>query len=223
MWENLTWTGDDSWLAEAIAKESCIAVTNGLYMADLYPHIHSAALVIECTRDRGRLWCSFPEQAINTGSYRGKLAGLMAIHLLLLATNKVHPGLRGLVTIYFDCMSRLDKVQHLPPYWIPSRFQHSNILKNILVNCVGLSFAWHYRHVNAHQDDSTEYHLLSRESQLNCAMDFDAKSAIRALNATSLPRQQRFPLEPVCAFVGQHKLSADIGDHLRFWSHLKMA
>jgi hypothetical protein len=54
-------------------------------------------------------------------------------------------------------------------------------------------------------------------------MDFHAKSAIRALNATSLPPQQRFPLKPVCAFVGQHKLSADMGNHLRFWSHLKMA
>jgi hypothetical protein len=64
---------------------------------------------------------------------------------------------------------------------------------------------------------------LSKELQLNCVMDFHAKSAIRALNATSLPRQQRFLLEPVCAFVGQHKLSADMGDHLHFWSHLKMA
>jgi hypothetical protein len=53
-------------------------------------------------------------------------------------------------------------------------------------------------------------------------MDFHTKSAIRALKATSLPRQQRFPLEPMCAFIGQHKLSADMGNHLRFWSHLKM-
>jgi hypothetical protein len=167
MWENLTWTGDNSWLVEAIAEESCIAVTNGLYMANLYLHIHSAALVIECTRGRGRVWCSFPEQAINAGSYWGKLAGLMAIHLLLLATNKVHPGLRGSVTIYSDCMSGLNKVQHLPPYWIPLRCQHSDILKNILINCVNLSFARHYQHVKAHQEVGTEYHLLSRESQLN--------------------------------------------------------
>ena len=43
MWENLTWKGDNSWLVEAIAEESCIAVSYGLYMADLYPHIHSVA------------------------------------------------------------------------------------------------------------------------------------------------------------------------------------
>jgi hypothetical protein len=115
MWENLTWTGDHLLIAEVIADDSCIAVTNRLYMADLYPQIHSAALVLECTKGRGRLWCSFPEQAINAGSYRGKLAGLMAIHLLLLATNEVHPGLQGSITFFSDCISRLDKAQHLPP------------------------------------------------------------------------------------------------------------
>jgi hypothetical protein len=69
MWENLTWTGNDSWIAEAITNDSCIAVTDSLFMADLYPQIHTAALVIEYTKGRGRLWCSFPEQAINAGSY----------------------------------------------------------------------------------------------------------------------------------------------------------
>jgi hypothetical protein len=53
MWGNLAWTDDDSWIAEAIADKSCIAVTNRLYMADLYPQIHSAALVLECTKGRG--------------------------------------------------------------------------------------------------------------------------------------------------------------------------
>ncbi len=116
MWANLTWMGNDSWIAEVIADDSCIAVTNGLYMADLYPQTHSAALILECTKGRERLWYSFPEQAINPGSYRGELAGLMAIHLLLLATNKVHPGLQGSITIFSDCISGLNKVQHLPPY-----------------------------------------------------------------------------------------------------------
>jgi hypothetical protein len=57
----------------------------------------------------------FPEQALNAGSYRGESAGLMAIHLLLLAINEVHPGLKGSITIFSDCISGLDKVQNLPP------------------------------------------------------------------------------------------------------------
>jgi hypothetical protein len=74
-----------------------------------------------------------------------------------------------------------------------------------------------------HQDDGTKYHLLSRESQLNCAMDYKAKTAILSLNAMSLPRQQRFPLEPICVFIGNNKLTADMHDHLQYWAHLKLA
>jgi hypothetical protein len=85
----------------------------------------------------------------------------MAIHLLLLATNKVHPGLKGSITIFSDCISGLDKVPNLPSYRIPSRCRHSDKLKVIMVNCADLSFTQYYRHIKAHQDDGTEYHLLS--------------------------------------------------------------
>ncbi len=78
MWENLQWVGNDHWIAEAIEDGTLIAVTVGSYMKDLYPNIHSAALVLECKKGRGRLWCSFPEASEITCSYRGKLVGLMA-------------------------------------------------------------------------------------------------------------------------------------------------
>ena len=55
LWDNLTWVGDDDWLAAAIADGTCIAVTDGSYMKDLYPNIQSAAVVLECTKGRGRL------------------------------------------------------------------------------------------------------------------------------------------------------------------------
>jgi hypothetical protein len=47
MWENLAWMGDGSWIMEAISNNSCIAVTDGTFMVNLYPIIHAAALVIE--------------------------------------------------------------------------------------------------------------------------------------------------------------------------------
>jgi hypothetical protein len=85
LWENLQWVGDDDWLVVAYNEESCIAVTDGSYMKDLYPKIHSAAVVLKCTRGRGRIWCSFTEGSRVSCSYHGKLVGLMAIHLILLA------------------------------------------------------------------------------------------------------------------------------------------
>lgn len=58
MWDNLQWVGDDDWLATAISKGTCIAVTDGSYMKNLFPNIQSAAVVLECTRGRGR--CGAP-------------------------------------------------------------------------------------------------------------------------------------------------------------------
>jgi hypothetical protein len=55
MWDNLQWIGDDDWIGITIAEGTCIPVTDGSYMKDLYPHIHSAVVVLECTKGRGRV------------------------------------------------------------------------------------------------------------------------------------------------------------------------
>jgi hypothetical protein len=85
-----------------------------------------------------------------------------------------------------------------------------------------LFFSWHYKHVKAHQDNGKDYHLLYLELQLNCAMDYNAKTAIRSLNAMNLPHQQHFLLKLICAFASKNKLTANMGDHLRYWAHLKL-
>ncbi len=87
--------------------------------------------------------------------------GLMEIHLILLAVNKVNPRLSGRADIYSDCLGALDKVAHLPLQQIPSKCQHSNILKNIMFNCSQLSLTCRYSHLSAHQDDHQAYHSLS--------------------------------------------------------------
>ncbi len=80
-------------------------------------------------------------------SYRGKLVGLMGIHLILLAINEVNPGLQGSVHIFSDCLRALDKVRNSPPSRVPLGLVHSDVLKNILVNCDRLSFKHLYSHV----------------------------------------------------------------------------
>ncbi len=52
-------------------------------------------------------------------SYCSELIGLMAIHLIVLVTNKVNPGLKGFIHIYSDCLGDLEKVKNLPPSRIP--------------------------------------------------------------------------------------------------------
>jgi hypothetical protein len=206
MWENLQWVGDDHWIAEAIEDGTLIAVTDGSYMKDLYPNIHSAALVLKCMKGRGRLWCSFPEASEMACSYRGKLVGLMAIHLILLSVNKVQPNLKGTVRIFSDCLGALNKVKDLLPLRIPSSWAHSDVLNNILVNCMELSSTRLYSHVRAHQDDKMVYQDLSQPLQLNCSMDFHAKRVLLDIQLMNKPRQHAFPLKPVCTFAGPTKL-----------------
>ena len=82
MWDNIQWVGKDNWIAGAIRDGSCIAITDGSYMKNLYPYTHSVAFVLKCSNSKGRLWGSFPETSLNLCSYRGELVGLMAIHLI---------------------------------------------------------------------------------------------------------------------------------------------
>ena len=136
----------------------------------------------------------------------------MAIHLLLLAVNTVSPGLTGRVKIYSDCLGALGST--LPPYCIPTRCKHSNVLKMILVNCGDLSFHREYIHVNAHQDNLKRWEDLSREAQLNAACDAGAKAMLHSQDVTNLPQQEPFPLEPLCLFVEGTKMTSDTRAHI---------
>jgi hypothetical protein len=153
LWDNLKVTGGTSWIAKAIAEGTLLAVADGSYIRKQHPDLCAAAFILECTRHRGMLVGSFPEASKAASAFRGELLGLMAIHLLLLAVNTVSPGLSGRVKIYLDCLGALGRTAELPPYRIPTRCKHSNVLKMILVNCGGLSFHREYIHVDAHLDD----------------------------------------------------------------------
>ncbi len=216
MWDNLTIRGETSWLAEAIADNTLIAVTDGSYMKEIYPHINLAAFVLECSKGQGRLWGSFVEHTPDAGSYRGELLGLMAIHLILRGVNVVATNLRGLVLILFDCLGALNKVRDLPLHRIPMQCSHSDILKNIMANCSNLSFSRLYSHVRAHQDKGKAYGVLTKDAQLNCQMDYLAKKAIYETHAHKEAHMRRFPLEPICVFLGRSKLTSDKGERLQF-------
>ena len=149
--------------------------------------------------------------------------GLMAVHLLLLAANRVRPDLSGAADIFSDCLGALDKVSSLPANRIPTRCRHSDTLKNIMVNCEDLTFSRRYHHVRAHQDDSVDYLRLPRPAQLNCIVDLHAKREIWRLEGETPPTQEAFPLEPVAVFAGNEKLTSDTAPALRFWAHLRLA
>ncbi len=120
IWDDLKVTGGTDWVAQAIADNSLVAVTDGSYIKEPFPDLCSAAFVLECTQGRGRLVGAFAEASAAANAYRGELLGLMAVHLLLLAVDMVLPGLIGCATIYSDYLGALGRVAELPPYRIPT-------------------------------------------------------------------------------------------------------
>ena len=123
IWENLKVVGDPGWLEALIAESSCLAMTDGSYMKQMYPNISSAAFIFECSRGPGRIISYFVEHLPDAGSYRGELLGLMAIHLVLRGVHEFSPAIRGSVQIISDCMGALNKVENMPPYQIPTKMQ----------------------------------------------------------------------------------------------------
>ena len=114
------------------------------------------SLMIKCTEGRERIIRSFPEQTMVAWAYHGKLLGLVAIHLILLAANKANPHLPGCTRVISGCLGALGMVSNLPSNRIPMRCKHSDILKNIMINCSDLIFDLDYSHVRAHQDYSVD-------------------------------------------------------------------
>ncbi len=135
----------------------------------------------------------------------------------------VSPGLTGLVHILSDCLGALHKEENLPPYGIPTKCSHSDILKNIMVNCSNISFTRNFSHIKAHQDEGIKYGSLTRHTQLNQQMDYHAKKAIWEATPDPEAPTWQFPLEPICVFLGKNKPTSDKGESFKFWVEQQQA
>jgi hypothetical protein len=147
----------------------------------------------------------------------------MAVHLILLGINELDPTLAGKVKVYSDCKGALDKVEGLPPGCLTAKCKHSDILKNILVNCANLSFAVVFEHIEAYQDGGMDFHCLMRPAQLNCAVNAGTKRRLLEADATEQPVRQRFLLEPIVCYVKKDKMTMDTEDAIQFWAHSRLA
>ena len=87
MWDSMVLVGKYYWIEKDIANRSCVAVTNGSYMRELYPNVCSTAFIFECANSTGRLIGLFPETTVSANACRGKLLGLMTVHLILRSIN----------------------------------------------------------------------------------------------------------------------------------------
>ncbi len=200
LWEHLTITGGELWIHQSIAEGTLVAITDRLYMQELYPNTCLAAFVLECSKGRGRIYGTFSEATNVANIYQGELLSLMAIHLILLSVNKLNSQLSGSVEIVSDCLGALKQVTFLPSHRISSQCHHSDILKTILVHCCGLSFMTYYLHIKAHQDDNASFDKLSRKAQLNCICNHAARQRLVTNGMEDIAQGGLFPLELVSVF-----------------------
>ena len=84
-----------------------MGVTDGSYMRELRKDICSAAFFFESADKSCKLIGAFAEPSAAANAYRGELLGLLALHLILLAVNKVSPGLQGSITLHSDCLGAI--------------------------------------------------------------------------------------------------------------------
>ena len=92
-----------------------------------------------------------------------------------------------------------------------------------MVNCSNLTFLRIFPQVKAHQDDHIGCKSLMHSTQLNCQMDYHAKKTIWESDLNPEAPTCRFPLEPICVFLGRNKLTLDKGDAPRFWVQKQLA
>ena len=221
-WKNLRYTGDGLWIYQAIQDHSLICVSDGSYMEHLHSEVCSTAIILECSRGRGRLSLSFAEKSIMANSFRGDLLGLLAVHLLLHSFDLTFSPSTGAVKVYSDCTGALHTVRSLPKSRLPASLTHSDILKTISIHGREFGFSITYHHVKAHQDDTIDWAALSRPSQLNCACDAAAKRCIlEYIPGDEIPAI--FPREPVSLVIGNQKITSNSCSSLRFHAHRQEA
>ena len=222
-WRAFRVVGDLDWVFQAIEDGTLLTVADGSFIRELFSDACSCAFVFECQNGGGRFLGKIVESSKDACAYRGELLGLLAIHLILLAVNKLRPDLSGKVRIVSDCLGALGRVANLPADRLPSGIKHSDILKILMVHCQTFSFDCIYEHVEAHQDEEKGYHKLPREAQLNSCMDLDAKSELWNLVGLEVPAQQPLPLEAVVVKIGKHKMMAGSEESIVYWCNKALA
>ena len=69
IWDDLVVTGDPGWIINSIREATCLAVTDGSYMADILPDVCSTAFTLECSAGRGSITGSFVERSAVACAY----------------------------------------------------------------------------------------------------------------------------------------------------------
>jgi hypothetical protein len=73
LWEHMPIAGRVAWVEKSIVDSTLVSVMDGLYIRELILNLCSAAIVLECSKERGRIVGAFSESIRVANDYRGEL------------------------------------------------------------------------------------------------------------------------------------------------------
>ena len=85
LWDNLSFTGDGSWIQNGLVAGSLVIVHEGSYMPKVNNTVCLTALVIYCRNTGDILECTWAERSLAADNYRGEILGGVCAGLILRA------------------------------------------------------------------------------------------------------------------------------------------
>jgi hypothetical protein len=83
-------TGRVVCLEKSITDSTLVTVMDGSYIRELFLNLCSTTFILKCSKRRGKIVSAFLESIHVANAYRGKLLGLVAIHLIIVSVNKMN-------------------------------------------------------------------------------------------------------------------------------------
>ena len=204
-------------IAQAIKRGEVRMVGDGSYMPNLTGELDAAGWIIECKRTRRRIWGSLHSTGVESGSYRGELLSLYALHAIVLAMSIVfdfEPEIGN--QIFCDNESALEMARD-STLRLRQNIGHSDIIRAIrVIKNQQKGDPPEYKHVYGHQEEKTAYRKLAREAQLNCYVDEKAKDHLKQAYLAASEGGARLPHEEVWVRVNGVKVTGEAGMVLRY-------
>ena len=223
MWRGLRLDESIKWVIECLTNKTLVCITDGSYQKEKVPNLCSVGWIMACKVSKRFIWGTLVEESPNAGSYRGKMLGMLAIRLILLAVEE-HQGAVSIgnkwccdnkgALITFEKKSQKK----------PSAKANTDIQRVLQTINGRMQSNFVQHHVKGHQDKVKKWRGTSFEEHLNSKCDTWAKQASdNHLPESMQPTQEvaatpivyRLPLEAVCVLVSGVKQTTEVSKDLK--------
>ncbi len=152
MWEHIVKGDIDvEWIRDALVNRMFLVMTDGSYDREKANMVGESGWIIVCTACRQTLRCSFIEISPSAGSYRGKLLGLVAIHIFAIAIAQFFLVEKVTGEISCNNMAALNQASKTRKR-VSVGVKHSDLHRTIRTLKSLVRTTFRYIHVKAHQD-----------------------------------------------------------------------